>query len=260
MDTQPQKKFKILVVGDACLDVYYFGTCERLSPEAPVPIFQRKSVESRKGMCLNVAENIRSLGNIVTVDSNSEVIRKIRLVDSRSGHHLLRVDEEPEIKNIDVRKFTKKHMSQFDALVISDYNKGYIQYQDISRIVESARYLGIPVFVDTKKTDLINFKDCFIKINEKEFKSVTNIPKKSNLIITLGERGCEWNGKVYPSKKVEVHDVCGAGDVFLSGLVHMYLTSKGDIEKSIRFANTCAAISVQNFGTYTIKREDVYGR
>ena len=181
MDTQQQKKFKILVIGDACLDVYYFGICERLSPEAPVPIFQRKSVETRKGMCLNVAQNITSLGNNVFIDANSEVIKKIRLVDTRSGHHLLRVDQEPDIKNIDVRKFTKSYMSQFDALVISDYNKGYILDSDVSTIVESARFLGVPVFVDTKKTDLRDFRDCFIKINEKEFKKVINIPKKCNL-------------------------------------------------------------------------------
>jgi D-beta-D-heptose 7-phosphate kinase/D-beta-D-heptose 1-phosphate adenosyltransferase len=260
MDIQPQKKFKILVVGDACLDVYYFGSCERLSPEAPVPIFKRKTVETRKGMCLNVAANISSLGNDVIIDSNKEVIRKIRLVDSKAGHHLLRVDEDSEIKNIDARKFTKKYMSQFDALVISDYNKGYILYQDISKIVESARFLDIPVFVDTKKKDLSEFRDCFIKINEKEFKKTSNLPAKCNLIVTLGEKGCKWRGKLYPSKKVEVHDVCGAGDVFLAGLVHMYLESNGDTEKSIRFANRCAAISVQNFGTYIIKRGDIDGK
>ena len=251
-DTQQQKQYRILVVGDACLDIYYFGTCDRISPEAPVPVFNRRKIKTTQGMCLNVAENLRALGNLVTVDRNTEKIRKIRMVDMRSGQHVLRVDDEPEIKRIDTRKYTRESILDFDALVISDYNKGYISQGDILDIIEPARIKGIPVFVDSKKKNLSNFEGCIIKINEKEMSQIASLPKSHELIVTKGSEGCVWRNKKFYAKKVDVHDVCGAGDVFLASLVHEYLKTSGDMEKSIRFANKCAAISVGKFGTWVI--------
>lgn len=56
---------KILVIGDSCKDVFRYGICERLCPEAPVPVFKPQSIRVNGGMCLNVVENIKSLGVIV---------------------------------------------------------------------------------------------------------------------------------------------------------------------------------------------------
>jgi D-beta-D-heptose 7-phosphate kinase/D-beta-D-heptose 1-phosphate adenosyltransferase len=259
MDTQQRKKYKILVIGDACLDIYYFGTCDRLSPEAPVPVYERKSVETRKGMCLNVAANLRSMGHEVHVDKNREIIKKIRIVDERSGQHILRVDEEPEITAIDVRKYSSKRndLSFYDAMVISDYNKGYIPQGLVADIIENARKIDIPIFVDSKKKDLSSFDGCIIKINEKERANITSLPSQYELITTLGPKGCSWRNKTFSTKKVDVHDVCGAGDVFMSGLVHMYLTTNKNMEASIKFANKCAAESVSKFGTCVIKLSEV---
>jgi D-beta-D-heptose 7-phosphate kinase/D-beta-D-heptose 1-phosphate adenosyltransferase len=256
-DTQQQKQFKILVVGDACLDVYYFGTCDRLSPEAPVPVFKRSNIKTVQGMCLNVAANLRALGNNVNVHRNTEKIRKIRLVDSRSGQHILRVDEEPEIKNIDVREYSRKSLAAFDALVISDYDKGFIGPGDILDIIEPARFLGIPIFVDSKKKDLSSFEGCIIKVNEKEENKIKKLPVRYELIVTRGAEGCVWRGTNFPTRKVDVHDVCGAGDVFLASLTHMYLASKGNMKKSINFANSCAATSVEHFGTWVINQNEI---
>ena len=257
MDTRQQKSFRILVIGDACLDEYHFGSCDRLSPEAPVPVFKREKYESKQGMCLNVAANLKSLGSIVRVDRNKEKIKKIRLVDKKSNHHVLRIDDDPDITPIDIRKYNRESMRGFDALVISDYNKGYIRNGDILDIIEPARYVGIPIFVDSKKKDLGNFEQCIIKINEKEKSEVINLPKSCELVITLGKNGALWNNKIFPSRQVNVHDVCGAGDVFLAGLVYKYLLTHGDMELSIAFANKCAAVSVTEFGTYVIKKSDV---
>ena len=58
MDSRPQKKFKVLVVGDTCLDIYRYGTVDRLSPEAPVPIFQVSHEEQLHGMAANVRANL----------------------------------------------------------------------------------------------------------------------------------------------------------------------------------------------------------
>jgi len=256
-DTQQQKQFKILVIGDACLDVYFFGSCERLSPEAPVPIIKKSKIKSYQGMCLNVASNIRAFGHKVSIDKNKEKITKTRIVDEKTGHHLLRVDDEPKIKNIDIRKYTKNAMIDFDALVISDYNKGFILKGDILDIIEPAKIRGIPIFVDSKKRDLSSFEGCIIKINQNEFNLVTKFPKKCDLIVTLGKDGARYDNKIYPVTPTEVHDVCGAGDVFLASFVHKYLETDGNIEKSIFFANKCAAISVGHFGTYTINPKEI---
>ena len=251
--TQQQNQYRILLIGDACLDIYYFGTCDRLSPEAPVPIFKRKTIENRPGMCLNVKENLTSLGCNVEVDRNTEKIKKIRFIDQRSNQQILRVDEEPKINNIDIRKYSCSFLKDFDAVVISDYDKGYILDGDVIDILEPARRLGIPVFVDSKKKNLSNFKECFIKINDVEYKSLKSLPRNCELIVTHGSLGCSWNGEMFPTSKVEVHDVCGAGDVFLSAFVVRWLETK-DIKKSIKTANACASFSVTKFGTYTLNR------
>ena len=49
MDTQQQISLKTLLIGDSCLDYYHFGTCERLSPEAPVPVLKQHKVVLKEG-------------------------------------------------------------------------------------------------------------------------------------------------------------------------------------------------------------------
>ncbi len=74
---------QILVVGDSCHDIYHYGECNRLSPEAPVPIFKEIKQVSKAGMSLNVVENLKSFGFIVSHITNKEQITKHRLVDTR---------------------------------------------------------------------------------------------------------------------------------------------------------------------------------
>ena len=62
MDIQQQKLYKILLIGDSCEDIYHFGTCQRISPEAPVPILKKAYEEIRPGMSANVAANLESFG------------------------------------------------------------------------------------------------------------------------------------------------------------------------------------------------------
>ena len=76
------------------------------------------------------------------------------------------------------------------------------------------------------------------------------------MIITKGGEGTEYQGKLYPAEKVNVFDVVGAGDTFLSALVYFYLKC-GRIEEAIPYANKAAAIAVSNFGTYALTKEDV---
>ena len=58
----PQKLFKVLVVGDSCVDEYQYGHVDRLSPEAPVPVFQCDTALNNFGMGANVAKNLTVLG------------------------------------------------------------------------------------------------------------------------------------------------------------------------------------------------------
>ena len=206
-------------------------------------------------MSLNVAENLKGLGNKISVDHNSENIKKIRLIDEVSGQHVVRIDIEPDLNSFDDKRYNKGALSKFDALVISDYDKGYITPDKIRNVLSVTAKLKIPVFVDSKKEDLSCFEGCVIKINEKEYKKIKRLPRRRQLVVTMGKEGCQWRRRIFPAVETEVHDVCGAGDTFLAGLVHMYLTTKGDMVKSIKFANKCAAINVRHLGTYTITQE-----
>ena len=107
MDTLQQtslkSQFRILAIGDSCHDVYHYGVCERLSPEAPIPILKLTKTETKPGMCLNVAKNLEGLGSIVNTITQQEKIIKHRFVEEKRFVHLLRVDEEAlDVKQIDV--------------------------------------------------------------------------------------------------------------------------------------------------------------
>ena len=62
MNTLQQKSFKVLLIGDSCLDVFCYGEVKRLNPEAPVPILDYKRTETRQGMCWNVYNNLKAFG------------------------------------------------------------------------------------------------------------------------------------------------------------------------------------------------------
>jgi D-beta-D-heptose 7-phosphate kinase/D-beta-D-heptose 1-phosphate adenosyltransferase len=243
---QQRKQLKVLLIGDSCTDEYVYGTCERLNPEAPVPILKLNRKETTKGMTWNVKENLISFGIEVCIITHEETIVKTRYIDENYNQQILRVDYEPDIKPINY----ELPEDEYDALVISDYNKGFLTVEKISEIVNS--FPG-PVFIDTKKNYLPEL-DAYVKINEHEYDNFKSSIKK--LIVTKGGKGCEYNGKLYPAEKVNVFDVVGAGDTFLSALVYFYL-KYDTIEKAIPHANKAAAIAVSNFGTYALTKNDV---
>jgi len=242
-----QKQFKVLLIGDSCTDEYVYGVCERLNPEAPVPILRETRVETQKGMAWNVRENLMSFGMEVYILTQEEQIVKRRFIDERYNQQILRVDVEKDSKPLDY----DLPQEYFDALVISDYDKGFITS---SRIFDLAEKFDGPVFIDSKKRHL-PVEHAFIKINEEEYSKLSY--KSENLIVTRGSKGADYQGKNYPAVGVSVFDVCGAGDTFLSALVYFYLLY-GKIERAIPYANKAAAIAVTHFGTYILSKEDVY--
>ena len=248
---------KFLVIGDSCIDIFIYGEIERIAPEAPVPIIRPIDKVENDGMAKNVRNNVRALGDdIERVDiiTNLNDIKKIRYVDARYNHMVLRVDENDKCVRIDLDEIDIQEIEdEYDALIISDYNKGFLTEEDIEYIST----VNIPVFLDTKKYlgDWCKNVD-FIKINIQEHKkNFETIPKypmlESKLIITQGGDGCLYKNKLYPAEKVSVRDVSGEGDTFISGFAYGYIKSN-EIEHAINFAQECTKIVVQKSGVATV--------
>ena len=231
---------KILVIGDSCVDEYIYCTTNRFCPDAPVPILKPESYVSTEGMAGNVADNLRALGADVDLISNANQIKKTRYVDERTNHMFIRIDEgEDDIFPIAKKSLEKIIWEDYNAVIISDYCKGFIDEATISYIAEQH-----PItFLDTKKQiDSYAKNITFIKINDVEYRYSADFLDKEyldKLVITRGPNGAEYEGKIYPVKKVDVRDTSGAGDTFLAGLVSNYLESFNTVE-AIKFANKCA--------------------
>jgi bifunctional ADP-heptose synthase (sugar kinase/adenylyltransferase) len=248
---------KVLVIGDSCLDEYIYCTTNRFCPDAPVPILKPESFVSTVGMAGNVTDNLRALDVDVELISNANKIKKTRYVDGRTNHMFFRIDEgEDDVFPIAKKSLEKIIWEDYNAVVISDYCKGFIDEATISYIAEQH-----PItFLDTKKQiDSYAKNITFIKINDVEYRySADFLDKKylEKLIITRGPNGAEYEGKIYPVKKVDVRDTSGAGDTFLAGLVSNYLESFNTVE-AIKFANKCATQVVQKKGTAKIDKNEI---
>jgi bifunctional ADP-heptose synthase (sugar kinase/adenylyltransferase) len=247
------KKIKILVIGDSCRDVFVYGNCKRLAPAAPVPVFIPDFEKENRGMAGNVYENFLSLGIQCDLITNDDEITKTRYIDQSTNHMIMRIDSgEEEIQRINFIEADIDY-SQYDAVVISDYNKGFLSEEDIKSISENHDM----VVIDTKKLLGDWAKDIkFIKINEQEYERTKHLLTDKEwfdqkLIVTLGSNGCIFDGAHYEVEKVEIKDLTGAGDSFLVGFVCEYVRS-GFSGYALQFANKCATKVVQQKGVNTI--------
>jgi D-beta-D-heptose 7-phosphate kinase/D-beta-D-heptose 1-phosphate adenosyltransferase len=198
-------------------------------------------------MAYNVRNNLQAFGLDVTTITQEERIVKTRYIDERYSQQILRVDTEGVIEPLGY----DLPQERFNALVISDYDKGFITSRRLFELVE---WFDGPIFIDSKKT-VLPVDDAFIKINNHEYDKLQN-ENHDNLIITRGSKGAEYRGTLYPGENVSTYDVCGAGDTFLSALVYFYLLY-GKIETAIPYANKAASIAVSNFGTYILNQKDI---
>jgi len=244
---------KILVIGDSCYDIFRYGTVIRLAPEAPVPVINPTHETSNLGMAGNVVKNIEALGYKVDFITNTTDIKKIRYVCSKYNQLILRVDENDKCDRITQDVLDKIIWREYDAIVISDYCKGFLTETDVEFICSKHK----TVFLDTKKIlgwYANNVK--FIKINHNEYLNNENILNENHIllnktIITKGKYGCEYQGKIFPTEEVPVKDISGAGDTFLAGLVVEFLKTKNIIQ-AIDFAQECTTLVVQKSGVSTI--------
>ena len=192
---------KILVIGDIMLDVYQFGNCNRISPEAPVPVIEFQYEKKMLGGAGNVLKNLITLGvksDIISIIGNDsagdEIIKllnelkvntefihldykrktseKKRIISS--GQQLLRIDtedkfsisEETESKVIN---FVLNNIQNYDLLLFSDYSKGFLTERICNEIIGIAKSNNVKTIVDPKGSDYLKFYGAYlIKPNLKE--------------------------------------------------------------------------------------------
>jgi bifunctional ADP-heptose synthase (sugar kinase/adenylyltransferase) len=239
---------KIIVIGESCKDVFVYGDSNRLSPEAPVPVMIPIEVKDNLGMSGNVVKNIHALDPTIELIHwhQKELIVKTRYVEKKSNHMFLRVDEgEDTIEPLVLTDEMIDIIKESDAVIISDYNKGFLSENILREITNHSRFS----IMDTKKKISLSILSCFnfVKLNESEFLK-QNFKTLNKLLITLGSRGAKYMDKIFPSPDPkETIDVSGAGDTFTASFTLKFLQTK-NIEKSIIFANEMASIVVSKRG------------
>jgi len=194
-----------LVIGDVMIDAYLFGSVDRVSPEAPVPVVSVSSKENRLGGAANVALNVKALGAkpilccVVGQDENAKIFNELMSSNELSNEgvitdptrpttvktrvishqqQMLRIDEENSaVLDEDVTaKMTSKIVSilesrKVDVVIFEDYDKGLITPQLIETVVAKANELKIPITVDPKKRNFTAYKNVTLfKPNLKEIR------------------------------------------------------------------------------------------
>ncbi|HEX9615073.1 MAG TPA: D-glycero-beta-D-manno-heptose-7-phosphate kinase [Bacteroidota bacterium] len=192
---------RIAVVGDLMVDRYYWGTVNRMSPEAPVPVVEVESESTRLGGAANVANNIASLGGIPLMigvagpDEGGSVLQRliedsgfsaagVVIEESRPTtiktrviahhQHVVRIDQEVKQDiSADSREkilaVLKRELPRLDAVILEDYNKGVIVKDLIGEIIQCARSAGKIITVDPKFNNFFEYKNVTVfKPNRKE--------------------------------------------------------------------------------------------
>lgn len=312
------KKPNILVVGDIMLDVFIRGNALRISPEAPIPVVSHVKTSNQLGGAANVACNlvkwnaeVEMFGAFGNDEKGAEILKltksqNIRLGEDCGGggratitkvrviagpQHVCRVDFEdsPQAYAPSETQIAQviSAIDRADAVVVSDYAKGFITEELMRQVVEKCNRTGKVLCVDPKPRNKISYKNPYLlKPNKKEalelaglsvdaiFKYPTEevcgrIFEKYSpkyLVITLGEDGmllADKSGikKVLPSRVLSVFDVSGAGDTVVSMLAFA-LACGMDIEDAMAAASTAAGIVVGKAGTAQAEISEIldYGK
>jgi len=308
------EKFKnctILVIGDLMIDEYIIGEANRISPEAPVPIVEVENKFLRLGGSANVISNIASLGGnvipcgivgqdgdglfikselkklvkliIVVTDCDRPTTKKTRIF--ADNQQMLRVDNESKdnVSNVDkIHIFgeIEKWKDEYCAIIISDYQKGLLDYEFTQKIINFSRNNGKLVFVDPKGS-YEKYKGAnFITPNLKELSTATGLDIKTDdqiynagmrlysyldidgLIVTRGKDGISIirnDGRkmiTLPTMAKEVYDVSGCGDTVIATFALSYLSGLS-MEQSAKISNLAAGVVVGKVGTATATSDEI---
>jgi len=300
------------------LDRYTWGNVERVSPEAPVMVLRADESEVRLGGAASVATLLRHLvaqvtlagvigedvdgrtvrrvlmdesidDEIVVVDSNRSTTTKERFLgraSNRHPHQMLRVDRETseaisdDLAQVIADRLTTQ-MSRFDAVLISDYDKGFCTPCLVQAIIASACHFDIPVVVDPARiADFGRYRgNCVITPNRLEAELATGLrirtPKDALAIgsmlceqfalraamVTLDRDGialAESCGttELIPAKAREVYDITGAGDMVLA-VVGLCLAGGIELHDAARIANAAAGCEVEKLGVAPITLAEI---
>lgn len=238
---------RVLVIGESCTDIFVYGTSERKSPEGNGPVFVPISETYGAGMASNVVNNLKAMEVETDLVSDNGSILKTRYVNKDTNELYLRVDENDSVNRIDI--YNIPDIIQYDAIIISDYCKGFLTEEDISKIASLHSF----VILDTKKKLGDWCKDLkFIKINRLEWQNSKDVIRDNEwlfdkILCTLDKTGTTYKHTTYPVKPIKNADVSGAGDTFTAGFVIKYLETN-DIGKSIEWGNYCAGEVVKEKG------------
>jgi D-beta-D-heptose 7-phosphate kinase/D-beta-D-heptose 1-phosphate adenosyltransferase len=208
------KDCTIAVIGDLMLDRYLHGDVERISPEAPVPVVQRRSERQVPGGAANVVSNLATLGvNVhvvgitgadeartsligalqrqgrvlsdgIVIDTERPTTQKLRIVSAHQ--QIARIDFEdagalsPELEDR-VIKAAHTAIAAANVVIVSDYGKGLLTDRVLSEAIGEARRVGKPVLVDPKRRDWSAYRGAsIITPNRRELSEATGLPCESD--------------------------------------------------------------------------------
>jgi D-beta-D-heptose 7-phosphate kinase/D-beta-D-heptose 1-phosphate adenosyltransferase len=298
---------RVLVAGDVMLDRYFWGSVTRLSPEAPVPIVAKQRTTCLPGGAGNVAGNVAALGGhavlVSAAGTGPEAVElqaalvergvspadviltphrqttvKTRII--AHGQQLLRVDEErtdpidPALSDALFARI-EAALPSVDAIILSDYAKGVLTPELLSRIIARARRLSLPVLVDPKGVDYSRYKgaslltpnrtEAFFAAGFQQDASTSVEAVASRLmdsvnidalLITEGEFGMTLferrDAAIHiPASARAVYDVTGAGDTVVATMA-LALGAGGSLRMAAYLANLAGGLAVEQVGTATV--------
>lgn len=305
------KGAKALIIGDVMVDSYIWGKVDRISPEAPVPVVHAIKRESRLGGAANVALNVLALGatpilcSIIGDDKDGNdfiQIMKTRGMQTRGiiqsdkrittlkerilsgSQHMLRVDTESNLplQALEERSLTQligKLIPESDVIIFEDYDKGTITPDIIIKTIEIAKAHNIPVVVDPKKVNFLNYKGVTLfKPNLKELReglkmdidpsneadiqlAVGKLREELNaeqVLVTLSEKGMYYdtnNEKIWiPAHIRLISDVSGAGDTVIS-IAAIGLAVKMPAKQLAALANLGGGLVCEYIGVVPVPKD-----
>jgi D-beta-D-heptose 7-phosphate kinase/D-beta-D-heptose 1-phosphate adenosyltransferase len=296
-------KKNIVVIGDIIVDINYNSQILRNAPEADIPIHNILDKRYILGGAANVAFNLKNLQTDIELlglignDSLGEIVRdllhkneinnKLFIDDGRittqknrifhNNNLCVRYDIENtnDISNIIEEEVINYIINKNDinAIIISDYDKGFITENLCQQIIKYSNLNNIPTFIDPKIKNYLKYKNCFLlKPNIAEAEKISNcnnikkiidiINEKiqcKNLLITRGKEGMILNSisnRIEHDSIINLVDVTGAGDIVMSVLVYIFLI-ENDLFKACKYANFVAGKSVSTIGNYCISINDI---
>ena len=305
-------KCRILCIGDIMLDHYVYGKVDRFSPEAPIPVLTNQKEEFLLGGVGNVARNLSDLGakctlmSIVGTDNASKKIKNLVSVEKnikselltsknytstvktryiKNSKHILRVDKEKKIfkkckkLSLSISKVLKRNIKKCNLIILSDYNKGFLNKTLIKEISEIGKKLNKIIIADPKKNNFGTYANIdIITPNQKELNDAAGKDLRSDseiitfsrriinkynikeILLTRSEKGMLLIGRHYSKKlKVTNKDVCdvtGAGDTVISTLALMKAIGL-TTEMSSKISNRAAGIVIRKRGTATISYKEL---